>query len=512
MKDILYKIFEIAFIIVFGIIFIGFFIYDISVYCDVNPYISVLSGIIILGIWILIYKKILNKANDWSIKKEIIMIIISFLTIFGMQLIVLKYLRVNPGWDFGVIFSNAKSFVLYGDRMLEGYEPWYFQRFPNNILIFVIYVIITKIGYILNFPQMTLPLIIFNIIVVNFSILLLYLYLRKKYDKKIAYFGLILSIFFTPLYLYTTIFYSDTLSLPFGICLIYLYTFYNDKNSWKKNTFLFILMSIITYIGIKIKMTVVIVFIAILIDMFLNKKLKNFVFQTISFLVIFFSLNFLFTITIENNEKFKFKYNDYGNIPITHWIMMGIEDPSEDNSGRNSYGGYNYYDYVDTLSYENAEKAKEFNINEIKNRIGKYGFIGYSKYLLKKAVNCWGDGTYFASVKIGIESVHESEFLFSIFAINQKNYSYYLYFAQGVQFAFIICLLITSYKAMSSKKYENTYIRIAIFGVLIFLLLWENRSRYLLNYIPIFILIIIEFLYNFKVTNNKILWKRKKDK
>ena len=102
--------------------------------------------------------------------------------------------------------------------------------------------------------------------------------------------------------------------------------------------------------------------------------------------------------------------------------------------------------------------------------------------------------------------------MYSLFAINQKNYSYYLYFAQGIQFAFVMCLLITAYKAIVSKNYENTYIRIAIFGVLIFLLLWENRSRYLLNYIPIFIVIIIEFFYNLKLTNSKILWKRKKDK
>ncbi|MGN1299293.1 MAG: ABC transporter permease [Candidatus Scatovivens sp.] len=503
MKKNVYRLFEIMFSIIFLIIFIGFFFFDISVYCDVNPIISIISAIIILGIWLLIFKKILSKSKQWSKRKEIIIVTITMFVIVGLQIIVVKYLRVNPGWDFGVIFSNAKSFVLYGDRTIEGYEPWYFQRFPNNILLFIIYVVITKVGYLLNFSDITLPLIIFNVLMVDVSIIILYLYLRKVYNKKSAYFGLILSMFFTPLLLYSTIFYSDTISLPFVIMILYLYTFYKENNTTKKNILICIIMSIVTYIGIKIKMTVIIVFIAIVIDMILNKRIKNVCIQILSFVVIFLSFNFLFTTYVENNSKFEFKYNNYGNIPITHWIMMGIEDPTADNTGRNSYGGYNSKDYKKTLSFENAEQAKNFNIKEIKSRIEKYGLLGYSKYLLKKAVNCWGDGTYFSSVKINIESVHKSDILYSIFGINQKNYDYYLYFAQGVQFAFFICLLITSIKSILKCKFNNSYIRVAIFGIMIFLLIWENRSRYLLNFIPLFIIIIIEFMNSLKKEKNK---------
>ena len=47
--------------------------------------------------------------------------------------------------------------------------------------------------------------------------------------------------------------------------------------------------------------------------------------------------------------------------------------------------------------------------------------------------------------------------------------------------------------------------KLAIVGLVIFFLLWENRSRYIFNYIPIFILIIVEFYNNFK----EKLWNKK---
>ena len=63
-----------------------------------------------------------------------------------------------------------------------------------------------------------------------------------------------------------------------------------------------------------------------------------------------------------------------------------------------------------------------------------------------------------------------------------------------------------------SKKSEIDYLRLSLIGLFIFFLLWENRSRYIFNYIPIFILIIVDFYNNLKekVDDKKCLKLKKR--
>ncbi|MBP3596594.1 MAG: hypothetical protein J6J60_04245 [Clostridia bacterium] len=508
---IVFRLFEIIFSLAFIIIFIGVVFNKALPFIKLDPVYSILGFAFILVVWFVIYKKILKNANNWSLKKEIIIGIITFLVFIVLQFIAGIFLKVNIGWDFGVIFGNAKSFVLHGDRLVEGYYPNYFQYFPNNILLFVVYIVVIKFGYMTNIINLLSPealLIVFNIGVVDIAVIILYMYLRRVFCKKQAYFGLILCLFFTPLILYSCIYYSDTLSLPFGILLLYLYSFINDSEKNKKNLLLFLLMGIVMFIGAKIKMTVLIIYIAILIDMFFRKKILVFLEFGMISISTFLIFNILFNNVIVNNSKFNFEVDEFGEIPYTHWIMMGIEDIDADNSDRNSIGGYSGIDYELTQSHKNTAEAEEFNKKEIINRINKYGFIGYTKYLFKKAVNAWGDGNYFASIKLDRDSQKRSELLRSIFVVNKDNFLYYLYFSQGVQISFLFLMILNSLKSIKNKQYDKSYIRISIFGVMLFLLLWENRSRYLVNYIPIFILQIIEFMDNCnfkdKKNNNKI--------
>ena len=83
-------------------------------------------------------------------------------------------------------------------------------------------------------------------------------------DRKSAVFGLILSFSFLPLFLYTPIIYSDTLSLFIPILFVYLYlNIDKEKVLTKKNIILFALVGILLFFGKEIKITSLIIFIAI---------------------------------------------------------------------------------------------------------------------------------------------------------------------------------------------------------------------------------------------------------
>ena len=493
MKKILNKSLYIVIAIVFLWIFCFSFVFPSNVYYTQNSFISFIFAIIILGLWFLLYKFINCHIKNISIKHEIIFGFVFFILVTIIQITVIKYLSVDPGWDFGVVYDNAYQFALTGSRNNAIYIE-YFQYFPNNIFLFIILIVFIKLGLFIGITAIQAA-VIMNIIFIDAALFILYLVLRKKINTKNAIFGMIITLFFLPIFLYTPIFYSDTLTMFVGILFIYLFTFIDKDRLSLKNILLFIIIGLLVFIGKSLKITSIIVFIALLLDLFLNNKFKySCIYLGISIITTAIMI-LLFNIVVVNNSRFAFQQNNYGSYPYTHWLMMGVEDIDKDNSARNSYGGYNLEDYNYTKSFETGKSAMPANIEEYRNRVEKLGIGGYLIYLTKKAVNTWSDGYYFSDVALSINPTNNNSYLRNILFNNLPSKYFFIYFTQGVQFCFILCLIFGCLIKLKMKISQIDYIRFAIFGLMIFLLLWENRSRYLVNFIPLFIYVIVEFYY-----------------
>lgn len=478
--------------LLFITVFIFSFIYNSNVFYDDKPLLSILFCILILFVWLLIYYFTTKKIKNVSRKKIIIFLISYFLIVLAIQIFTIKQLSVNPSWDFGVVFYNAKDFVLTGTRSLYSY-PEYFQLFPNNIMLFFLLVIFIKIGLIFNIE----PLIsgyIMNILFIDLSIFFLYLTIKNKINIKGAIFGLIITLFFLPIFLYTPIIYSDTLSLFIPILFVYLYSKI-QKNDNKRNIIIFLFIGIALFLGKELKITSLIIFVAITIKYLINHfEIKKFFFLVFSILI-FLICEISFKNFIVDNKQFQFKVEGYENIPVTHWIMMGVEDIDSDNTNRKSYGGYNEKDYELTKSYHTKKEAMIFNINEYMNRVKKMGILGYLKYLIRKAVNIWTDGYYYSNIKLLRQPNHQDSLLYYFLFINPVTVTLLNAYSQGVSYAFILIVIIGAFIKLKSKNYDLDYLRLTLIGLFIFFLLWENRSRYIFNYIPVFVLIIVNFYY-----------------
>ena len=247
-------------------------------------------------------------------------------------------------------------------------------------------------------------------------------------------------------------------------------------------------MSILLFVGMKIKMTVIFILVGFIFYYFIKHKFKLLFSFCAIFLVSYLCLNSIYQSQVVNRQSFAFKVNDYGSIPITHWIMMGIEDKNADNSSRNSYGGYNENDYKLTQSYTSASESVSMHFNEIKRRLKLYGVVGYFDYLTKKAVNAWGDGSYFVQVALGMNHFNNNTSIQNFFIGNSNDII--LYFEISVQMAFLFIICFSSWYCLKHRCTDTLIEHVAIFLLFIFLLFWENRSRYLYNYIPLFIIVI----------------------
>lgn len=484
-------------------IFISSIIFRSNVYYNQNRFISLLVCLIVLVLWYVIYNKFFNKIK-LSLKLEILILIIYFTLLVVVQLIIIKNLSVYPGWDFGVIFNNALEYVQNGTRENATYIE-YFQYFPNNIMIFVLFTLIIKIGNVFSMSAMQ-SMWTSNILFINLSVILLYLVCRRKYNTKAAMYSLFISSCFITLVLYTPIFYSDTFSLFIGILFIYLYSFVEKNSFCKKNVILFTCFGIIAFLGKTIKITSIIVLIALIFEFIFNNKPKYVIYHIPFIIISFLTLNILFTNLVVNNNKYQFNINSYGSYPLTHWVMMGVEDPNVDNSDRNAYGGYSSRDYDLTRNFDTGSNAIKFNIKETIRRIDEYGPFGYFTYLSRKSANAWGDGLYYADVAVNINPINKNTILRNILFNDKKGNLTLIYITQGIQFAFLAIL--AGGRLLNKQKEKNIdYIRLSIFGLALFLLFWENRSRYLLNFIPLFILCVVDFYYNFQFKRGVLMKK-----
>ena len=453
-----------------------------------------------LIIWTRLYQLIKNIFKTLSPKGKKRLIISTFIFIAAILIALLLILEVPLAWDYEVIYNHAKSKALTGH--LSNIYPEYLQYFPNNICLYIVEVIIFRFALLIHMKDFILVAEIFNGILIYLTVVFTYLYCKRKLDDSKAYFSLIVLCSFVPLFTYLPIFYSDTFSIVFVPLLLYVYSFIDlkppkkkkdKKEQLKKNILLMILLSGIAFGGLKIKMTIIFVVIGIIVDIFIKYNFK----KTIGFVSIFIIVYFSCSSILNHMTYYHYYVNDYGKIPITHWIMMGIEDPDVNNKKRNAYGGYSKRDYEITLSYPTGEQSKKRHIKEIKTRLKKYTPIELMDYYDKKIVNTWGDGSYLSLIKLRKRKSNKQ--MLNKLIIGNDKHKLIIHYEQGVQLALLFILAFSSYYSIKKKDYDNILLHTAILGVFCFLLIWETRSRYLYNYIPIFAITIVTYIDKLRI-------------
>ena len=66
---------------------------------------------------------------------------------------------------------------------------------------------------------------------------------------------------------------------------------------------------------------------------------------------------------------------------------------------------------------------------------------------------------------------------------------YFVYFCQAVQVIILALIVVSGIKLFKEKSVFEILLSIALFGTFLFLLIWETRSRYLILYLPLMMLL-----------------------
>lgn len=434
----------------------------------------IIIGVIAIYITIifLLYKAII-KAN-FKHKKIIVSSIFALITV--LQIICTINFQSRPIWDFPVIQELAKDF---NGEYLWGYE--YIAQYPNNLFLFGIFKVMYKLANIIGFYDYDLIGTIFNMICIDLSALFTFLAIKKafnSYNKGI--FGLIIFTTISPIFVYTCIYYTDTLSMLFAPLMIYIFLFIKNENSIKKIIGYSVLLGAVTLIGMMLKMTVIIVLIAIFIRWIFSSNKAVYKIVSIAFIIAIMLCMFVCKgfVTQKLYERYNIKKEEQ--IPYTHWIMMGL----------NGNGGYNEEDFQYTKSFKTKEEKTSANISEIKNRVNNIIETKNLKFVVTKFLYTWGDGTYFCLNKV-VYKFGDTKTALIHFQDSWKVKTY-LSLVQIRHISMLLLILISYFVCIKRKDNNEEDVEIIskliILGVVAFFMIWEARSRYLINFIPILII------------------------
>lgn len=478
-------------IIVLWIILQGILDYTPILY-EFNPIILVLGIIIYFVLLRLIYNKLLPKIENNKIIPIILLIIFSIICIIVGQL-----LKVNPSWDMGSVYRIAVNNVEIGRP-----DSAYLYQFPNNIGIAIVYTVLFKMFNLVGITDYLTIATVFNSIIVASSVVLMYLITKTLFGNKKALMVLIIALFTTPLYLYSAIYYTDTLSMfmMLLIAVIFIKVGNINENKKLKKVLGYVFLTFVIYAGMQIKITTIFIVIAYVIYALLNKKYKKLIKPGIVIIPTFIVLTIIYNVLVNNIILKDKSISDNVELPIEQWIVMGL----------NGKGGFSQeeYDYMNQFpTYEEKQNAAREQIKQI---LSEYDVSSFIKHLNEKLKYAWTDGTYFATEKLRREPVNNNV-LHEFVLTSGKYKDYYKYFPQIMHMSMLIFILIGICKTIKDKDFEdkNVVFNILMLGFIVFFLIWENRSRYILTCVPFLMIAQLKGIEIFSKINLKD--KDKKD-
>ena len=411
--------------------------------------------------------------------RKIFPVLFTVILVF-LQAVAIRYLSVKyhvETWDMGVVYNAAEYYVTNGAFDMGKYD--YFLWFPNNSPLYNIFVLLFKLFAALGITNTQLALNVFNAGLLVVSAWFVEKTVQVFAGSDFTGAGLMFCVALCPFSLYAVLAYTDTFSMVFLSAALY---FYISAIKNKGNRYVnLVLFSLLCGFGASLKVSVLILAIAAVIDIVLkNEDLKTTAISLVLVLVIAFG-GFAGFKYAHEHSAFLPEYDYNYTIPYTHWVMMGL----------NGLGGYNDDDYqLITLQYPDKQSRQQANIEEIIRRVEEKGGDGMIQHLKNKLSFIYSEGTFGACYKLDRAVVRPNTLHEYIIYLGTKfeylgNFSLALFM---MMLSFLSAGVIMGIKNRDSSAAMPA---MSLIGVTIFLLIWEARARYILNFLPLFILMAV---------------------
>lgn len=515
------KLFMCVFALLFAAVIINSVFSNAANALDFITIIGIMAAYI--AAMVLIYLAV-RKHSGFFERHFMLILVISVTALFAASVGAGFALRYVPKFDLAAIYTGAAKWSETGDFM-NSIDPScdenYFYFFPNNLgglsLLFSMF----RIASVFSVTDYYAVAMIGCSALFALSAFFAVLVCRRAFDSSVGILALFMILLFPPCYLAGATFYTDSLSVLFPVLTLYLYLRYRDSKSRKGKIALLILLGLCSAVGAYIKFTVLIALIAIALYHVITRgivKTLPILLSSALMLAVVFSASSIYFNSVHMDEQKASQLST----PFSHWIMMSLS----------KNGRYNGEDYTFTRSftekkikvvkdedgiyhgvieYSTDRKAqREAIAARIGDRVREHGFGGMCGLFSAKVAIIFGDGTIGQCGFFTLTPANDTP-LHSIVMDGGEFNGAYKKLCSGIFFAMLALVVASAASAVFRKENitDNRgavrhIISIALFGVLLFFLLWEVSERYITNYILFIIIAAACGLGSFNTAINEV--------
>lgn len=390
-------------------------------------------------------------------------------------------------WDYFVIFNGTSA--LQGssfENLPMGVGALgYFLRYPNNQFFAILFN--HAFAGLTDVSVKAVVVTLVSSALTSSALLATSLMVKNLQGKKLALLFNVAAAGFLPFYVYGAQLYTDSMTLPF-VCFGLLFFIYAIKSSSVLTKIAwFALASLFLVFGYEFKPTVAIIFIAGLLYLIVNKNWKNLLIALPLFLVIFAGGKEVVKLTVATEPAFSEAANERYNLPMMHWVAMSW-DPS------NTTGGFKREIREYSESFTTYEAKKKADTDLFLNNMKEMGLPGVLRQIGRKLVYTWLNPdlrSEFYTYR------HENPIINRYFdylpAQKAGNITGWV-LLKAAHVPYWIALVVFMWKALfnllfKAKNWKNLWFipPLSLFGLFVFLVLWEANSRYLYNFAPLMI-------------------------
>ncbi|MBS9334892.1 hypothetical protein LQZ24_02410 [Fructobacillus sp. M1-13] len=430
---------------------------------------------------------------------------IVFLLLFW-QYYCIKNLTGWGAWDWATV---AQSVLPGHEKKIE-----YFSFYPNNLFLLKVEHIVWILTGKPEFEAFFYYLNWFNTILIDIATVLLYLSSSMLFGKSGRKITLFLSLFSFTLLPFVVIPYTDTFSFFTVSLLIFsllkFKQYYEIENLIKMLTIV-VVIGLETAVAYMLKPSTIILPLAVLIctAVYLLFKNKKHFWRNV-FLLIIFVLTFWGATSSTNsflvNHNGLVKIEKGRSLPLTHFMAMGMK----------GNGSFNVKDDSSSKAIVDPKERNKKSIELIETRLKKFGFVGYLKFIVKKQQLNTADGTFgwgqeskFYLLVNHPNNQQEANTLPRKLFVNKEGVAtdskYNFRLVQQILWTIIIILSIFG---IFIKSQFDLVLKLSILGFFLFLLLFEGgRSRYVIQFLPLIILLATQGALLLKRLSRKSIFK-----
>ncbi|MBP3043167.1 hypothetical protein KKR91_09150 [Arthrobacter jiangjiafuii] len=419
--------------------------------------------------------------------------------LFALQVRLAYAVRLPADWDAYAVYSSAAGLAQGTQTEID---PGYFSLNTNNILITLLLSAYFRLAVFLGVADLEMAAAVLNAVVLFTGIALTYAAARILGGRTLAAFTLLPSTVFVLLSPWLGVVYSDTVGLVFPVLILFLLLAAGRARSLAVRIPLWVLAGGAGAVGYGIKPTVLICLVAAALTAAcspaLRRRRPGAMAVVLGFAVVagsFFAGHRLITVFEQQTPVISFNVEDNpAAMPPTHFLKVGAQSFAGPHGLY--YGCYNEADYLGTVTVADPEEKFRQGLDAYQERVAAMGPGGYLSFLNHKLLWVTGDGSFFSwgegrlTGNNFVSADPGDRVIQDFFGNNRPGFPWLLSLWQGTWFLVLALVAVPLVlRSPNLMRPEVTALRIALLGLLLFLLLSEGRARFLYLYVPYFILL-----------------------